>query len=62
MSSMRDIEFEGSEILEQLAEIDLLDSFMDAIDSDNLGLAVTLMRRAGLNQEAINHVLDEIGN
>lgn len=49
--------FEGSLILEMLAEHGLVDEFYEAIDSDNFSLAISLMRRAQIDDEAIEAVV-----
>lgn len=54
---MDETDFEGSLVLERLAEIDKVDEFFDAIDSDNLGKATSLMRKAGLDAATIQEVV-----
>ena len=46
---MDDSDFEGTLVLEQLAAIDQVDEFFEAIDSDDVDRAKTLMRRAGVD-------------
>ena len=46
-------EFEGTLVLEQLAAIDQVDEFFDAIDSDDVDRAKALMRRAGVDAAAM---------
>jgi len=41
--------FEGTLVLEQLAAIDQVDEFFEAIDSDDVDRAKALMRRAGVD-------------
>lgn len=55
-------DFEGSLILEQLAELELLDDFMEAIDSDDKRSVVSLLRRAKVDDETIEMVLDKMNN
>jgi len=50
-------DFEGSVILEKLAEADLVDAFFEAVDADDFGKARALMKKAGLDFEAIETVL-----
>ena len=52
--------FEGTLVLEKLTEIGQLDSFFEAIDSDNLAQAKSLMRRAHVDAETIAIVLQKI--
>ena len=50
-------DFEGSAVLEKLAEIGLLDEFYAAVDADDqLGVEETL-KAAGLDHESIQSVL-----
>lgn len=46
-------DYEGSIVLEILAEHDLLDEFYDAIDSDDISEAISLMRKAHIDEENI---------
>lgn len=52
--------FEGTLVLEKLAEIGKLDSFFEAIDSDDLAKAKSLMRRAQVDTETIEIVLKKM--
>jgi hypothetical protein len=52
--------FEGTLVLEKLAEIDQLDAFYDAVDSDNFGKAMSLMKRAGIDSQTIALVLKKM--
>lgn len=45
--------FEGSLVLEMLAEHGLLDDFYEAVDSDNIPRAIFLMRKAQIDEETI---------
>lgn len=45
--------FEGSLILEKLAEHGLVDAFYEAVDSDNIPVAISLMRKAEIDDEMI---------
>lgn len=50
---MEENTFEGSIILELLAEQGLVDDFFEAIDSDDIGRAIRLMRKAQVDEETI---------
>ena len=50
-------EFDGSRILEKLAEINMLEDFYDAVDSDNFTKAAELLRQATIDKETIAIVL-----
>ena len=50
---MDDTDFEGTLVLEQLAAIDKLDEFFEAIDADDVWLAKALMREADVDARAI---------
>lgn len=52
--------FEGTLVLEKLAEIGKLDSFFEAIDSDDLAEAKSLMRQARVDTETIEIVLKKM--
>ncbi len=53
-------DFEGTLVLEKLAEINKIDEFYEAIDSDDFGRAAKLLRAAGLDSETIQFVLDKM--
>lgn len=57
---MDESEFEGTLVLEKLAEIDKLDVFFDAIDADDFAKAQSLMKRAKLDSETIAFVLKKM--
>ncbi|PIP92624.1 MAG: hypothetical protein COW00_03525 [Bdellovibrio sp. CG12_big_fil_rev_8_21_14_0_65_39_13] len=59
---MNEDDFEGTLILEKLAEIDKLDAFYDAIDSDDFEQAIILMKRARVDSETISLVLKKMTN
>jgi hypothetical protein len=46
-------DFEGTLVLEQLAAIDKIDDFFEAVDSDDVDRAVGLMKRAGVDGPTI---------
>lgn len=54
--------FEGTDVLEKLAAIDAVDDFMEAVDSDDLRAATKLMKRAGIDAETIEVVLQKMAS
>ena len=58
---MNEHDFEGTLILEKLAEIGKLDAFYEAIDSDDFGKAQSLMRLAKIDSETISIVMRMMG-
>jgi predicted transcriptional regulator len=54
---MDETDFEGTLVLEQLAAIGELEAFFDAIDSDDVRRATTLMKRANLDAATIATVI-----
>jgi len=58
---MFDPNFEGTLILEKLAEIGQLDAFYEAIDADDFVRIKSIMRRAQIDTETIAHVLELMG-
>lgn len=54
---MDESDFEGTLVLEKLAEIGQLDSFFEAVDSDDLVRARRLMIRAGIDTVTLHEVL-----
>lgn len=59
---MDDTDFEGTLVLEKLAQINKLDEFYEAIDSDDFAKAKSLMKRAQIDAETIAIVLKKMGN
>jgi hypothetical protein len=59
---MDESDFEGTLVLEKLAEINKLDDFFEAIDSDDFGKAQSLMRRAKIDAETIAIVLKKMAD
>ena len=55
-------DFEGSAVLEKLAEQGSLDSFYEAVDADDFETAKKLMLRAGLDQKAVRMVLNKMAD
>ncbi len=54
--------FEGTLVLEKLAEIGKVDDFFEAIDSDDFRKAAVLMRKANIHSETIALVLKKMGD
>ncbi len=46
-------DFDGTLVLEQLANAGRLDDFFEAIDADDLARAASLMKRAGVDERTI---------
>jgi len=59
---MDESDFEGTLVLEKLAEIGKYEDFFDAIDSDDLGKAQSLMKKAGVDAETIAVVLKKMSD
>jgi hypothetical protein len=59
---MDENDFEGTLVLERLAEIDKLDAFWEAIDSDDFKKASSLMKRANIDAETIAIVLKKMAD
>lgn len=59
---MNEDDFEGTLILEQLASIDKVDDFFDAIDSDDIERVVLLMKKARVNSQDIATVVKKNQN
>jgi len=59
---MDESDFEGTLVLEKLAEIGKVDDFFEAIDSDNFEAARQLMRRAGIDSETVQMVLRKMAD
>lgn len=57
---MDEKDFEGTLVLEKLAEIGRLDDFFEAIDSDDVARAVALMRRAQVDAATIAIVVKKM--
>lgn len=56
-----DYDFEGTQVLEKLAETGKVDAFFEAIDSDDFEKATQLMKRAGVDSKTIRIVLNKMG-
>lgn len=59
---MDEADFEGTLILEKLAEINKVDEFFEAIDSDDFGRAKLLMKQAQIDNESIAIVLKKMAD
>lgn len=57
---MLESDFEGTSVLEKLAQIDKVDDFFEAVDSDDFAKAKSLMKRAGVDLETIAIVLKKM--
>jgi hypothetical protein len=57
---MDDTDFEGTLVLEQLAEIGRVEDFFDAIDSDDVERAASLMRSARIDASTISMVIKKM--
>jgi iron uptake system EfeUOB component EfeO/EfeM len=59
---MDERDFEGTLVLEQLAAIGQVEEFFDAIDSDDVERAASLMRRARIDASTIATVVRMMGD
>lgn len=57
---MDESDFEGTIVLEALAEIGRLEDFFDAIDADDTDRAVSLMKRAKIDGPTIAMVVKKM--
>jgi hypothetical protein len=57
---MDETEFEGTLVLEQLAAIGKVEEFFEAIDGDDVPLAVSLMRMADVDEPTIAIVVEKM--
>lgn len=57
---MDESDFEGTLVLEKLAEIDKVDEFFEAIDSDDFDKAKSLMKKAKVDSETIAIVIKKM--
>ena len=55
-------EFEGTLVLEKLAEVDKVDDFFEAIDSDDFSTARSLLKMAKIDNETIETVIEKMKN
>ncbi len=59
---LEDIVLQGTAVLEKLAEIDRVDEFFEAVDSDDFRQATRLMRAAGVDEETISMVIKKMAD
>ena len=59
---MDESDFEGTVVLEMLARIGAVEEFMAAVDSEDTGRAVELMKEAGIDQETMDIVLKKMAD
>lgn len=59
---MTESDFEGTLVLEKLAELDLVDEFFEAVDTDDFAKASSLMKRARIDLETIKEVLKKMSD
>lgn len=57
---MDESDFEGTLVLESLAAINKIDDFFDAIDSDDVERAISLMKKAKVDAESIAMVVKKM--
>lgn len=57
---MDESDFEGTLVLEKLAEIDRLEDFFEALDADDFNKAKSLMKKAGVDSDTIAIVLKKM--
>lgn len=57
---MDESDFEGSLVLEKLAEINKVEEFFEAIDADDFAKAKSLMKQAKVDSETISRVLQKM--
>lgn len=57
---MNENDFEGTLVLEKLAEIGKLEDFFEAIDSDDFEKAKSLMKKTNLDSKTIAMVLKKM--
>jgi hypothetical protein len=55
-------DFEGTLVLEKLAEIGAVDAFFEAVDADDFDRAKSLMKRAKVDAETIAIVLKQMSD
>jgi hypothetical protein len=59
---MDEKDFEGTLVLERLAEIGRVEDFFDAIDSDDVPRATSLMKMAKVDEATIAMVIEKMEN
>jgi hypothetical protein len=58
--AMDESDFEGTLVLERLAEIGRVEDFFDAVDADDAQRAVLLMKKAKIDRSTIAIVLQKM--
>lgn len=59
---MDESDFEGTLVLEKLAEIGKVEDFFEAIDADDFGKAKSLMKRAAVDAVTIEVVMRKMAD
>ncbi len=59
---MDEQDFEGTLVLERLAEVGKVDAFFEAIDSDDFAKASSLLKKAGIDSETIAITLKKMAD
>lgn len=59
---MNEDQFEGTLVLEKLAQVGKVEAFFDAVDSDDFEEAKKLMTSAGVDKETIRLVLNKMAD
>jgi hypothetical protein len=59
---MDERDFEGTLVLEQLAEVGRVEEFFDAIDSDDVQRAASLMKKARIDASTIAIVVKKMAD
>jgi hypothetical protein len=59
---MNESDFEGTLVLEKLAEIGKVDEFLGAVDSDDFRRAAALLKRAKIDAETVGIVLKKMSD
>lgn len=54
------MDFDGSEILAELASRGLLEKFFEAVDNDDLDRIIHLLRSIDIEEDAIREVLEQL--
>jgi hypothetical protein len=57
---MDESDFEGTLVLEQLAEVGMVEEFFEAIDADDVERAMRLMKRANIDASTIAVVVKKM--
>lgn len=58
--AMDERDFEGTLVLERLAEIGRVEDFFDAIDADDVARATSLMKKARIDASTIAMVVEKM--